>query len=110
MTKASSEQYTLGDTTIFSISMDEAKAIQFTLREDSIVRFNYTSLPNPTGAPVLESLGSNNAFIFRDSKELMCYDINTAKLTRTVDSTVLRWQHPIMTMTSYYTACMRGNS
>lgn len=93
LTKASSEQYTLGDTTIFSISMDEAKAIQFTLREDSIVRFNYTSLPNPAGAPALNSLGSANAYIYRDSKEFMCYDINTAKLTRTVDSTLLRWHY-----------------
>jgi len=93
LTKASNEHYTLGDTTIFSISMDEAKTIQFTVPKDSIVRFNYTSFPNPTGAPVLNSLGTANAFIFRDSKNFMCYDINTAKITRTVDSTVLRWHY-----------------
>ncbi len=93
LTKASNEGYTLGDTTIFSISMEEAKTIQFTVREDSIVRFNYTSLPNPLGAPVLNSLGNLNDFIFRDSKEFMCYDINEPILTRTVDSTVLRWHY-----------------
>ncbi|MFX1567710.1 MAG: hypothetical protein ACFFCV_05000 [Promethearchaeota archaeon] len=93
LTKASNEKYTLGDTTLFSISMDEAKTIQFTVRKDSIVRFNYTSLPNPTGAPALNSLGSANAYIYRDSKNFVCYDINTAIMTRTVDSTDLRWHY-----------------
>ncbi len=93
LTKASNEVYRLGDTTIFSISMEEAKTIQFTVREDSIIRFNYTSLPNPLGAPALNSLGVANAYIYRDSKNFVCYDINTAILTRTVDSTDLRWHY-----------------
>jgi hypothetical protein len=93
LTKANNEKYTPGDTTTFSISMDEIKTVQFTLQQDSIVRFNYTSLPNPTGAPALNSLGSSNAFIFRDSKEFAGFDINSALLVRTVDSTDLYWYY-----------------
>jgi len=93
LTKADNAQYILGDTTIFSISMDETKTIQFSLQEDSIVRFNYTSLPNPLGAPAIDALGNSNAFIFRDSKNYLCYDINTAILARTVDSTDFLWHY-----------------
>ena len=93
LTKAENEKFTLGDLTSFSISMDNPKTIEFSVQEDSIVRFNYTSLPNPTGAPAMNALGTPNAFIFRDSKEYECFDINTAILARTVDSTNLRWHY-----------------
>ncbi|MFW9828194.1 MAG: hypothetical protein ACFFEY_11405 [Candidatus Thorarchaeota archaeon] len=93
LTKADNVIYTLGDLSSFSISMDSLKTIQFSLSKDSIVRFNYTSLPNPPGVPVMDALGTSNAFIFRDSKEIMCYDINSAFLTRTIDSTLLRWHY-----------------
>ena len=93
LTKAENVMYTLGDKTTFSISMDNAKTIEFSLQKDSIVRFNYTSLPNPPGAPAIEALGTPNAFIFRDSKEYEGYDINTAILTRTVDSTDFFWHY-----------------
>ena len=66
LTKADNVKYTLGDKTTFSISMDETKTIEFSLKQDSIVRFNYTSLPNPLGAPAMDALGTPNAFIFRD--------------------------------------------
>ncbi len=93
LTKADNVKYTLGDKNTFSISMDETKTIQFSVQEDSIIRFNYTSLPNPSGAPAMDALGTPNAFIFRDSKEYECYDINSAILTRTVDSTDFYWHY-----------------
>ncbi len=93
LTKANNEKFTLGEKTTFSISMDEIKTVEFSLQKDSIVRFNYTSLPNPLGAPAIDSLGNFNAFIFRDSKEFERYDINSALLVRTVDSTTFYWHY-----------------
>ncbi len=93
LTKADNEQYILGDTTTYSISLDEAKTIQFSVQEDSIVRFNYTSLPNPSGAPAIDTLGNSNDFIFRDSKEYVCYAINTAIFSQTVESTEFFWHY-----------------
>jgi hypothetical protein len=93
LTKADNVHYTLGDLTSYSISMDETKTIEFSLNKDSIVRFNYSSLPNPLGAPAMDALGTLNAFIFRDSKELEGYDINTNIVTRTVDSTDFYWYY-----------------
>ncbi|MBY8983973.1 MAG: hypothetical protein KGD65_02795 [Candidatus Lokiarchaeota archaeon] len=93
LTKAENEKFTLSNLTSFSISMDNPKTIEFSVQEDSIVRFNYSSLPNPTGAPAINASGTPNAFLFRDSKEYGCFDINTAILTRTVDSTDFFWHY-----------------
>jgi len=73
--------------------LDETKTIEFSVQEDSIVRFNYTSLPNPLGAPFMDALGDSNAFIFRDSKEYNCYDINKNIFSQTVDSTDFFWHY-----------------
>ncbi len=68
-------QYNLGDPlTEFLISDDESKVIQFSIPKDAIVRFNYTSLP--PGNPQVYAFATPRAFIYRDSKELVCYDIN----------------------------------
>jgi len=108
LTKADNEQYTLGDKNTYSISLDDTKTIAFSLQQDSIVRFNYTSLPNPLGAPALDALGTPNAFIFRDSKEYVCYDyINTAIMTRMVDSTVFYWHY--MPAGTYKAVIKNGN-
>ena len=94
VTKAENVNYVLGETlTTYSISMDEIKAIWFTLQKDSIVRFNYTSWLNPLGQPTLTALGTPFGFIFRDSKELERFDINTNFLTRTIDSTDFYWHY-----------------
>jgi hypothetical protein len=93
VTKASNEIYTLGDKTTFNINMDEAKTVEFTISTDSIVRFNYTTLPNPAGLPTLNSLGNADAFIYRDSAEFQGYDINSAIFTKTVDSTEFYWHY-----------------
>ena len=93
LTKADNVKYTLGDKTTYSISLDEVKTIEFSVQEDSIVRFNYTSLPNPSGAPAIDTLGDPNAFIFRDSKEYVCYDINTDIFSQMVDSTDFFWHY-----------------
>ncbi|MFX1463342.1 MAG: hypothetical protein ACFFBF_09865, partial [Promethearchaeota archaeon] len=85
--KANNYKYELGDTTTFSIYMDEPTTVQFSVKEDSIVRFNYTSLPSPLGAPAL--IG----FIYRDSKEITYGALNIAILTRTVDSTNFYWHY-----------------
>ncbi|MFX1469609.1 MAG: hypothetical protein ACFFB8_13205, partial [Promethearchaeota archaeon] len=87
LTKANNKQYELGDTTTFSIYMDEPTTVQFSVQEDSIVRFNYTSLPSPPGAPALLGI------IYRDSKQITCSDISTPILTRTVDSTDFYWYY-----------------
>ena len=93
LTKANNEKFTLGDRTTFSISMDEIKTVEFSLQKDSIVRFNYTSLPNPLGAPALNTLGTSNAFAFRDSKEFEGYDINSRLLEKIVDSSTFYWHY-----------------
>ena len=93
LTKASKMKHTHGDVASYSISMDDTITVDFSLSTDSIVRFNYTSLPNPLGAPALNSLGNPNDFIFRDSKEYQCYDINEAFFTQTVDSTDFYWHY-----------------
>ena len=93
LTKADNVKYTLGGLTSYSISMDKTKTIEFSLQKDSIVRFNYTSLPSPLGVPAMDALGTPNAFIFRDSKEYEGYDINTATSIRTVDSIDLYWHY-----------------
>lgn len=93
LTKATNMKHTHGDVASYSISMDKTISVGFSLSTDSIVRFNYTSLSNPLGAPALNSLGNPNDFIFRDSKELECYDINEAFFTQTVDSTSFYWHY-----------------
>ena len=85
-------QYNLGDPlTEFLISDDESKVIQFSIPKDSIVRFNYTSLP--PGNPQIYAFASPREFIYTDSKELICYDINSNFLSRTVDSTDFYWHY-----------------
>jgi hypothetical protein len=107
LTKAENVLYTLGDLSSHSISMDNLKTIQFSLSHNSIVRFNYTSLPNPPGVPFMDALGTSNAFIYRDSKEIIGYTINSPFLTRTVDSTVLRWYY--MPAGTYKTVIRNSN-
>jgi hypothetical protein len=90
--KIDTVQYNLGDPlTSFMISDDESTAIQFSLQKDAIVRFNYTSLP--PGNPEIYAFTTPRAIIFRDSQELLGYDINNPIFTRTVDSTDLYWHY-----------------
>ncbi|MFX0000406.1 MAG: hypothetical protein ACFE9Q_09050 [Candidatus Hodarchaeota archaeon] len=88
--KIETVQYNLGDSlTSYMISGDESTAIQFSLREDSIVRFNYTSLS--PGNPEIYAFGSARDFIYMNSKELYCYDINSDFFTSSADSTDFYW-------------------
>jgi len=56
-----------GELTTVKISRYQSKVIEFSIEEDSFVQFNFTSkLP---GKPYLNTLGTDNATIFIDSKE-----------------------------------------
>jgi len=71
--------YTIGgNLTSVKISRDQRKAIEFSLEEDSFVRFNFTS--TPPGNPYLYSMDlygmeTVNGTIFMDSKTLNCYQV-----------------------------------
>lgn len=80
--------YNIGDnTTIISINRDEGKILDFSVQEDTFIKFNFTTWEDPTGNPELNSLNTMNAFIFQDSKKLGCYDKISPLHTETVDST-----------------------
>ncbi|MHA2006206.1 MAG: hypothetical protein ACXACO_04025 [Promethearchaeota archaeon] len=86
--------YTIGiDKTMFRVSRDERKAIEFSIEQDSFVRFNYTIWGTPPGAPTINALGTNNAFIYEDSKNFECYDVISAIETKTVGSEVFYYYY-----------------
>ncbi|NVM19096.1 MAG: hypothetical protein HWN80_15380 [Candidatus Lokiarchaeota archaeon] len=92
LSKIEAVQYSLGEKlTTFMLSNDERKAIQFTLQEDSIVRFNYTRLA--LGNPQIYAFTTPRAFIFRDSSRFECFDINTNLMTRTFGSTTFYYHY-----------------
>ena len=87
VSKYSTVKYNIGDPlTTIRISRDQSKAIQFSVAEDSFVRFNFTTLNDPPGQPYLEALGSTPAFIYVNSKELAGYDINQYLKTKQAGS------------------------
>ena len=66
--------YDIGDsTTNIRISRDQRKAIDFTIEQDSFVRFNYTEWGD--GNAQVSSMGTTNGFIFKDAKKLACYEV-----------------------------------
>jgi hypothetical protein len=92
LTKIETVKYTLGENlTSFMLSTDERKSIEFSLSEDSLVRFNYTSLP--LGDPEIYAFGDPRAYIFRDSNNFECFDINYNLMTRTFGSTTFYYHY-----------------
>ncbi len=74
--------YNIGDPlTNVRISMHERKAIEFSIAEDSFVRFNYTEWDD--GNALVASMGTPNAFIFQDAKKLNCFEVITPLETKT---------------------------
>ncbi len=67
-------EYNIGDNvTNIRVSRDQKKAIDFTIEQDSFVRFNYTEWGE--GEALVSSMGTDNGFIFKDAKNLDGYDI-----------------------------------
>lgn len=66
--------YDIGDSiTTMRVSRDQRKAIDFTIEQDSFVRFNYTEWGD--GNAQVSSMGTTNGFIFKDAKKLSCYEV-----------------------------------
>ncbi|TKJ21638.1 MAG: hypothetical protein CEE43_09435 [Promethearchaeota archaeon Loki_b32] len=92
LSKIETVQYTLGENlTTFMLSNEERKAIEFSLREDSIVRFNYTSLAPEF--PEIYAFTAAKRFIYRDSSEFECFDINMRLMERTFGSTTFYYHY-----------------
>ncbi|NVM34495.1 MAG: hypothetical protein HWN81_02795, partial [Candidatus Lokiarchaeota archaeon] len=88
LNKYESIDYNIGDNkTTIRLSRDEGKILDFSVQEDSFIRFNLTAWDDPSGIPELNYLGTSNAFIFQDSKKIGCYDEINPLHTETVDST-----------------------
>jgi len=78
--------YNIGDNiTSIKVSRDQRKAIDFTIENDSFVRFNYTYWG--AGNAYISSMNTPNGFIFRDAKKLYCYDILEPLLEKPVEDT-----------------------
>ena len=68
--------YDIGDSlTNIRVSRDQRKAIDFTIAQDSFVRFNYTEWGD--GNAQVSSMGTTNGIIFKDAKKLNGYDVLT---------------------------------
>ncbi len=66
-------EYNIGDNvTSIRVSRDQRKAIDFTVEQDSFVRFNYTYYGE--GLPNITSFDTHNDFIFKNAKKLDCYE------------------------------------
>lgn len=66
--------YNIGDNvTNIRVSRDQRKAIDFTVEQDSFVRFNYTEWGE--GDAEISSMGTTDGFIFKDAKNLECYEV-----------------------------------
>jgi hypothetical protein len=66
--------YNIGDNvTNIRVSRDERKAIDFTVEQDSFVRFNYTEWGE--GDAEINTMGTTDGFIFKDAKKLDCYEV-----------------------------------
>ena len=77
--------YNIGDNiTSIRVSRDQRKAIDFTIEQDSFVRFNYTKWGD--GDAKISCLGTDNVFIFKDAKKLDCYELLYPIETKTVDT------------------------
>ena len=69
-------EYNIGDEiTNIRVSRDQRKAIDFTIEQDSFVRFNYTEWGD--GNARVSSMGTSNGFIFKDAKKLSGYEVLT---------------------------------
>ncbi|MCK5159839.1 MAG: hypothetical protein KAR08_11805, partial [Candidatus Heimdallarchaeota archaeon] len=69
-------EYNIGDSiTNIRVSRDQRKAIDFTIAQDSFVRFNYTEWGD--GNAQVSSMGTTNGFIFKDSKRLSSFEVLT---------------------------------
>jgi hypothetical protein len=67
-------EYSIGDNiTNIRVSRDQRKAIDFTIEQDSFVRFNYTEWGD--GDAQVSSMGTPDGFIFKDAKKLDCYEV-----------------------------------
>ncbi len=77
--------YNIGDNiTSIRVSRDQRKAIDFTIEQDSFVRFNFTEWGD--GDAKISSMGTDRGFIFKDAKKLDCYEILSPIETKTVDT------------------------
>jgi hypothetical protein len=77
--------YNIGDNiTSIRVSRDQRKAIDFTIEQDSFVRFNFTEWGD--GDAKISSMGTDRGFIFKDAKKLDCYEVLSPIETKTVDS------------------------
>ncbi len=66
--------YNIGDSiTNVRVSREQRKAIDFTIAQDSFIRFNYTEWGD--GNAQVSSMGTGNGFIFKDAKKLSCYEV-----------------------------------
>ncbi|MFX1373902.1 MAG: hypothetical protein ACFFCE_18800 [Promethearchaeota archaeon] len=66
--------YNIGDNlTTVRLSRFESKVLEFSIEDDSFVRFNFTS--KQAGNPQLNTLGTENATIFMDSKKQDGYKV-----------------------------------
>jgi len=100
--------YNIGDNkTSIRISRSQSKTIEFSLEEDSFVRFNFTSLDDPAGEPYLDVLGTPNAFIFMDTKELDCYEIITPLESKLVGT---KWFHYYYLPTGTYKGIIKNSN
>jgi len=84
--------YDIGDPlTNVGISMHDRKAIEFTLAEDSFIRFNYTEWGD--GNALVSSMGINNGFIFQDAKKLNCFEVITPLETKTAGNMIFYYYY-----------------
>jgi len=78
-------EYNIGDSiTNIRVSRDQRKAIDFTIAQDSFVRFNYTEWGD--GNAQISSMGTSNGFIFKDAKRLSSFEILSPIETKSVGS------------------------
>jgi len=72
-----------GNISTIKVSRDQRVAINFSIQNDSFVRFNYTQYGN--GNAQLSSIGIDEGIIFEDSKKLNGFEILTPLKTIAVD-------------------------
>ena len=78
-------EYNIGDgITNIRVARDERKAFDFTIAQDSFVRFNYTEWGD--GNAKVSSMGTDNGIIFKDAKKLGCYEVLTPIETKSAGS------------------------
>ncbi|MHA1732595.1 MAG: hypothetical protein ACTSU5_11680 [Promethearchaeota archaeon] len=91
-TKLKALQYEVGqDRLDLRVSRDEMKAIDFSVVNDTFAWFNFTA--TGTGTPVLDALGTNNAFIYRDSNKSDGFAIVQQLFQKVVDGMTFRYYY-----------------